>query len=89
MPDALEAVGRYGRIGTPTSASLGEMTFLELQSSGDEDMRWGRRCYAKGGFLDTVDGAAIDGIQAAADDAPSPGLGGLRHPARRGDQRCR
>ncbi len=73
LSDALDRVGRYGRIGTPTSASLGEMTFLELQSRGDEEMRWGRRYYSKGGFLDTVDGAVIDDIRAAVDDARVPG----------------
>jgi FAD/FMN-containing dehydrogenase len=72
QPNALEAIDRYGRVGTPTAASLGEMTFLELQSKGDEHMRWGRRCYAKGGFLASMDDAAIGRIEEAAAQTPSP-----------------
>src|SRR5262249_36390509 len=45
------AVARFGGLGRTTSASLGGMTFLDLQRRSDDRMAWNRRYYAKGGGL--------------------------------------
>lgn len=61
----------FGRLGAPIDRSVGQTSFLELQARGDEHLRWGRRVYAKGGFLAGLDGAAIEDIVEAMTTAPS------------------
>ena len=68
---ALDGVAAFGRIGAPIAASLGEQSFLGLQSRGDEHLRWGRRVYAKGGFFGTLDEHMTEVIAAGASTAPS------------------
>jgi FAD/FMN-containing dehydrogenase len=65
-------VERFGRLGAPSSASSGPMSFVELQGAGDEAMRWGRRIYAKGGFVADLDDAVIAIIDEASTRAPTP-----------------
>ena len=65
------AVARFGRLAAPVSAQLGGMTFLELQSRGDDRNRWGRRYYAKGGFFAGLDDAIVDWLVDAIGGAPS------------------
>ena len=64
-------VTQFGRLATPVSGQLGGMTFLELQSRGDERNRWGRRYYAKGGFFAGLDGPIIDWLVDAIGGAPT------------------
>ena len=65
-------VERFGRLGTPSSASFGPMSFVDLQAAGDEAMHWGRRVYAKGGFVADLDDAVIAIIDEASERAPTP-----------------
>lgn len=62
----------FGTLGNPTSASLGPVSFLELQRANDERMAWGRRYYSKGGFLHEVDDATIAVLVESLATAPSP-----------------
>ena len=65
------AVAAFGELGKPSSGSLGGVTFLELQSRLDEHFAWGRRCYAKGGFFDTIGAETIDRIATSVASAPT------------------
>jgi FAD/FMN-containing dehydrogenase len=47
-------------VGTPREESIQEMTYLELQSIGDERMRHGTRRYATGHYLTEFTNDAID-----------------------------
>lgn len=68
---AEEAVAPFGTLGQPESASIGGVTFLELQQLSDERMAWDRRYYAKGGFLKDIDDAAIERMVDSIASAPS------------------
>ena len=68
---AHDAVETYGELGTPSAASLGGVTFLELQSRSDDHFAWGRRYYAKGGFFGTISADAISLITASVAQAPT------------------
>jgi FAD/FMN-containing dehydrogenase len=61
----------FGTLGRPASASMGEMTFLDLQSRSDDHFAWGRRYYAKGGYLGEVDEGAIGVMTGSIASAPS------------------
>jgi hypothetical protein len=66
-----DAVEAYGELGTPSAASLGDLTFLELQSRSDDHFAWGRRYYAKGGFFGAISAEAISLITASVARAPT------------------
>ena len=66
------AVAAYGRLGTPSSGSIGDASFLEFQRRYDQHFAWGRRYYAKGGFLDALSDEAINWITDAVQSSPSP-----------------
>jgi FAD/FMN-containing dehydrogenase len=66
------AVAPYGKLGSPSSGALGGVTFLELQSRSDDHFPWGKRYYAKGGFLGTIGPKAIDCVRASVTTAPTP-----------------
>ena len=66
-----EAIAVFGTLGHTTSASLGEMSFLDLQSMHDEEMAWGHRYYMKGLFLREIDSAAIDRMIQGIAEAPT------------------
>lgn len=46
--------------GPPVSGSFTQVPYLELQAAFDEDSRWGRRVYTKGGFANDIRPAAVD-----------------------------
>ena len=66
------AVARFGGLGRPTSASIGGVTFLDLQRRSDDRMAWNRRYYAKGGYLQAVDDRAVDRMVEAIASSPAP-----------------
>jgi len=66
------AVAPYGTLGTPFAGSRGGVTFLDLQSRSDDHFAWGRRCYAKGGFLGVLETDTIDRIVSSLEAAPTP-----------------
>jgi FAD binding domain/Berberine and berberine like len=68
---AHHAVEPYGELGTPSAASLGGVTFLDLQSRSDDHFAWGRCYYAKGGFFSTISAEAISLITASVAQAPT------------------
>ena len=69
--DAEATVSRYGRLAQSGSGKLGGLTFLQLQSRNDAHFAWGRRYYAKGGFLQDFDEHAIGCLLEAIADAPT------------------
>jgi len=69
--DGRERVEAFARLGRPIDVSVGAQSFVELQSGLDALHRWGRRYYAKGGFLAAIDDAAIEAIRAGAATAPT------------------
>jgi FAD/FMN-containing dehydrogenase len=72
-PDIGEsAVAPFGAIGQPKSASIGDMTFWDLQRKSDDHFVWDRRYYAKGGYLLGINDRAIERMVDCIDSAPSP-----------------
>ncbi len=69
--DDAASLSRFGTLGRASSSSIGEMTFLELQKASDERMAWGRRYYAKGGFLHAIDETIIRVLADAMAAAPT------------------
>jgi len=65
-------LAQYGKLGDVTSASLGEASFLDLQRAADERMAWGRRYYAKGGFVHEIDDAMIGAVSDCIAESPNP-----------------
>jgi FAD/FMN-containing dehydrogenase len=47
--------------------------YLDVQTSGDDDMAWGKRFYMKGGFLAELSDAYVDAGLASVADAPGAG----------------
>jgi hypothetical protein len=47
--------------------------YLDVQTSGDEEMAWGKRFYMKGGFLATLSDEYVRTGLAAVADAPGDG----------------
>jgi FAD/FMN-containing dehydrogenase len=72
VDDAEAAVRPYGALARPESGEVTGQTFLELQSRNDAHFAWGRRCYAKGGFFDEIDDAAIGCLVESIATAPTP-----------------
>lgn len=72
-PESAEAaLVPYGTLARPLSGSLGGMAFLDLQSRSDEHFSWGRRYYAKGGFLRAIDDGAIGCLKDSIALSPTP-----------------
>jgi FAD/FMN-containing dehydrogenase len=71
MEGAETALAGFGALGHIDSSSIGGTTFLELQKASDERMAWGRRCYAKGGFLLDIDENTIKLVTDAMISAPT------------------
>lgn len=69
---ALAAIGKLGHF---VDASVGKMTYLDLQSRSDADMCWNRRYYARGCFLREIDEATIATLEEYVPRAPTPGGG--------------
>jgi FAD/FMN-containing dehydrogenase len=68
-PDDAEDVLRPLRDLGPVSDTFRQVPYLELQTSGDEDMAWGKRFYMKGAFLAELSDAFVD---AAVEHASTP-----------------
>jgi FAD/FMN-containing dehydrogenase len=66
-----ETLAPFGMLDRHPSGSMGRTTFLALQSRGDEHFAWGRRYYAKGGFLADLDENAIAAMTESIACAPS------------------
>jgi hypothetical protein len=65
------AVAAFGELGSQLSGSVGGVTFLGLQSRLDDHFAWGRRYYAKGGFLAALTPEVIDCLTACVASAPA------------------
>ena len=72
VENAEETVKRYGALALAKSGMIEGLTFLELQSRNDAHFAWGRRYYAKGGFLKHIDDRAISCLLDCVADAPTP-----------------
>ncbi len=62
----------YGSLERPDASMVGGQTYLELQSRNDSHFAWGRRYYAKGGFLGDIDDQVIDCLLDSIATAPTP-----------------
>ncbi len=77
------ALAPLGRLTTSAAGRYGPISFLDHQSRNDEHSAWGRRYYAKGGFVRHLDAALVDCIADAVAEGPTdhsevyvPQLGG-------------
>jgi len=70
--EADSVLGPFQHLGDVIPNQTYTSTFWELQQASDEALPWGRRYYAKGGFLSSVDSAAVDWLTQCADQAPTP-----------------
>jgi FAD/FMN-containing dehydrogenase len=68
-PDDAEDVLRPLRDLGPVADTFRQVSYLELQTSGDEDMAWGKRFYMKGAFLAELSDGFVD---AAVEHASTP-----------------
>jgi FAD/FMN-containing dehydrogenase len=73
----------FGRLTGNAAGGHGPVSFLDLQARTDEHSAWGRRYYAKGGFVRRLEAAMVDRIVDALAEAPTdhsevyvPQLGG-------------
>jgi FAD/FMN-containing dehydrogenase len=66
------AIGQFGALAPGSSGVLGGTTYLDLQSRNDDHFAWGRRYYAKGGFLGELSEAAIGCMTDSIAAAPTP-----------------
>lgn len=71
--DAESMMKGLSDLGTVIDAAVGGLSFLELQKLSDEHARWGRRVYAKGGFLQTIDEHTVEILRHGMATAPVPG----------------
>jgi hypothetical protein len=62
----------FGHFARPTVADVGGMNFLDLQKRSDEHACWGRRVYAKGGYLAGIGDDVIDASAACIAGASLP-----------------
>jgi FAD/FMN-containing dehydrogenase len=62
----------YGSLARPDASMVGGQTYLELQNRNDSHFAWGRRYYAKGGFLGDIDNPVINCLLDSSATAPTP-----------------
>jgi FAD/FMN-containing dehydrogenase len=77
------ALAPFGRLTASAAGGHSAVSFLDLQSRNDQHSAWGRRYYAKGGFVRRLDAALVDRIADAVAEGPTdhsevyvPQLGG-------------
>jgi FAD/FMN-containing dehydrogenase len=83
-PSAADAaLAPFGRLAASATGGQGPVSFLDLQTRTDQHSAWGRRYYAKGGFVRHLDAAVVDHIADAVAEGPTddaevyvPQLGG-------------
>jgi FAD/FMN-containing dehydrogenase len=68
---ASSAVAAFGDLGNQLSESVGGITFLQLQSRLDDHFAWGRRYYARGGFLAAMTPDVLDCLTTSVTSAPT------------------
>lgn len=73
QPDkGLKAVFPFGNLAGVGVGTFGPVDFTTVQSRSDEQACWGRRYYAKGGYLAELNSDVIDCMLAAMSSTPSP-----------------
>jgi FAD/FMN-containing dehydrogenase len=77
------ALAPFGRLTPSATGGHGPASFLDLQKRTDDHSAWGRRYYAKGGFVRHIDAALVGRIAEALAEGPTdhsevyaPQLGG-------------
>jgi FAD/FMN-containing dehydrogenase len=63
VDDAEEALRPLRDLG-PVADTFRQVPYVELQTSGDDDMAWGKRFYMKGGFLAELSDGFVDAAMA-------------------------
>src|SRR5262249_52796094 len=69
---AEDLLSPFGQLAGAGLRAVGALTFRDLQSRCDNHMRWGRRSYAKVGFMRDVSDDAIAALIDLIADAPTP-----------------
>jgi hypothetical protein len=69
--DAEDLLSPFGKLAGTGSGSIDAQRFCDLQRRSDNNMRWGRRYYAKGGFIHDVSDNAIAALIDLIGDAPT------------------
>jgi FAD/FMN-containing dehydrogenase len=70
--DRAEAtLSRFGQLASSGPLKSSPLTFWQLQCASDEALPWGRRYYAKGGFLAAIDDRVIAWLIDAVAKAPT------------------
>jgi FAD/FMN-containing dehydrogenase len=77
------ALAPFGRLTASAAGGHSPISFLDLQRRNDHHSAWGRRYYAKGGFVRHLDAALVDHVADAVAEGPTdhsevylPQLGG-------------
>jgi FAD/FMN-containing dehydrogenase len=70
--DEAESVLRPLRELAPSMDTVEPRSYLDVQTSGDEEMAWGKRFYMKGGFLAELSDAYVDVGLERLTDPPGP-----------------
>lgn len=65
------ALSDFGKLAPDATGAVDGTTFLQLQSRNDDHFRWGRRYYAKGGFLAEIGPQVIQSIYTGVLQAPT------------------
>lgn len=73
--DAADEAIRPLRDLRPSTDTVEPRRYLDVQTSGDADMAWGKRFYMKGGFLSELSDAYVDAGLASVADAPGAECG--------------
>lgn len=73
--DAADEAIRPLRDLRPSIDTVEPRRYLDVQTSGDADMAWGKRFYMKGGFLSELSDAYVDAGLASVADAPGAECG--------------
>ena len=70
--EGMKAVAPFGNLAGEGVGTFGQSEFTTHQSRSDEHACWGRRYYAKGGYLAELSSETIDCMLAAMTSSPSP-----------------
>ena len=71
-PEVQSSISPFGLLASDVSGNYGQTAFLEHQRRNDEHVPWGRRYYAKGGYLADIDDRVIACMNRAIATSPTP-----------------
>ena len=69
---AAATIAPFGKFSSEVSGRYGQTTFPDQQRRHDDIVSWGRRYYAKGGFISDIDDRVVTSLLTATASSPSP-----------------